>query len=283
VSGQNATEPALNSPSSENVAPGAQAKSQLPDAQALSGLDTANPSSEKFAVEEPSARSFAEMRKSSLFKSGLGVSDKEVTAQAPRIGIGVATEVSTMPSGSTLDHSVSHVAPAATVAASETRSDSPLPQMVALPSTAHRAVEAVLSATERFAARDQHSVNLQFSVGGSDLNVRVELRGNEVHTTFRTDSADLRNALASEWRAVAQSSNEDRPVRLATPVFTASSNAGNFSSDDSRRQSAADREQQPSWTSFLGRQEEPTTQASMPTASASRTVALNSRHLHTLA
>lgn len=99
-------------------------------------------------------------------------------------------------------------------------SQAQLPEPVALVNTAERAVEAVLDVAHRVASRHQNSVNLQFSVGGNELDVRVEMRDGEVRTTFKTDSADLRAALATEWQAVAAQPNPDRPVRLADPVFT---------------------------------------------------------------
>ena len=88
-------------------------------------------------------------------------------------------------------------------------------------STAHRAVEAVLTAVHRFTSREQHAVSLQFSVAGADLNVRVEMRGDEVRATFATDSAELRAALAHEWQTTSLNPPAgERPVRLASPVFT---------------------------------------------------------------
>jgi len=99
-------------------------------------------------------------------------------------------------------------------------------------------VDAVMTAVERYSAGDRHSVQLQFSVGGADLSVRVELRGDEVRTTFRTDSPELRNALAHEWQAASRGTTEDRDVRMAPPVFSAGNNS-NFSSssgDHSSRQ-----------------------------------------------
>ena len=160
-----------------------------------------------------------------------------------------------------------------------------LPAQVNLPSTAHRAVEAVLNATERFASRDQNSVNLQFTVGGSDLNVRVELRAGEVHTTFRTDSAELRAALSNEWQSVTSQSSGDRSIRLATPVFTSGTGTGTSTSGDGTQRQA---QQQPearqafSMTSSAARNSFTTT--SVPTAAtAPRTSAANSVHLHTLA
>lgn len=85
---------------------------------------------------------------------------------------------------------------------------------------AHRAVEAVESVVDaQIAARLQPApgVSLRFRVGQEDLAVRIELRGGEVHTEFRTDSAELRHAVTTEWRAM--SARADAPVRLVDPVF----------------------------------------------------------------
>lgn len=97
---------------------------------------------------------------------------------------------------------------------------------------AHRAVEAVLTAVERSSNGERHSVNLNFSVGGNDLNVRVELRADEVRATFLTDSPELRTALAHEWQAAhGAADSADRSLRLVTPVFA--SHAGSSASTSS--------------------------------------------------
>lgn len=103
---------------------------------------------------------------------------------------------------------------------------------------AHRAVDVVMTAVERYTTGDRHSVQLQFSVGGADLSVRVELRGDEVRTTFRTDSPELRSALAHEWQAATAGAHGDADVHLAAPVFSAgnNSNFSSFSGDTSSRQ-----------------------------------------------
>ncbi len=123
-------------------------------------------------------------------------------------------------------------APAATPSASSAGLPTAEPTAVA-----HRAVDAVLTAVERFSAGDRHTVQMQFSVGGTDLSVRVELRGDEVRTTFRTDSPELRSALAHEWQA-AGSVAADRPVRLAPPVFSSNDSTAfsAFSGDTASRQ-----------------------------------------------
>jgi hypothetical protein len=89
------------------------------------------------------------------------------------------------------------------------------------------AVEAALNAVERVRDAGHTSVELKLSFGDDTrLAVRVEFRDGAVHTTFRTDSADLRQALASQWREAAPAvfaAAPDRSVRVADPVFTTAS------------------------------------------------------------
>jgi len=105
-----------------------------------------------------------------------------------------------------------------------------------LSQAARRAVSAAVSMTEQFAAEGKPAVTLKFSVSGVDLGVRVELRGENVHTTFRTDSPELRAALAQEWQSVAAGHGADRSMRLAEPVFT--SNAPHTASSASSNTSS---------------------------------------------
>lgn len=148
----------------------------------------------------------------------------------------------------TLDSVVS-VAPA--VSTEAVAKDLPPPATSAPVSAAHYAVETALAVADRATSSGQRSVSLQFSVSGVDLSVRVELRGDVVHTTFRTDSPELRNALAHEWQAVASDGQSDRAQRLAEPVFTpaagGNSTAANTTAD--QRDSGA-RQQQPSFDDF---------------------------------
>lgn len=106
-------------------------------------------------------------------------------------------------------------------------------------SSAHEAVEVVLRTADRLSSLVHKSVRLEFAVGGEKLDVRVELRANEVRTTFHTDSAELRGALASEWQSVAASAGQgERTLRILPAQFGASDqNAANaFSGDASSRQ-----------------------------------------------
>jgi hypothetical protein len=120
---------------------------------------------------------------------------------------------------------------------------------------AQHAVEAVLSAVERFSSGDRHAVNLAFSIGGSDLHVRVEMRADEVRTAFHTTSPELRAALAQEWQTVASQAG-DRGVRFSDPVFSSQPNGGNGHSGAhadggwQQRESASRREFAESFATF---------------------------------
>jgi hypothetical protein len=97
------------------------------------------------------------------------------------------------------------------------------PEVGATASPATGAVENALQVTDLQAAASQgaqSAVNLKFNVAGENLSVRVALQGGQVHTQFRTDSGELRTALAHEWQSVSSGSGASR---LAEPVFTAQS------------------------------------------------------------
>jgi hypothetical protein len=105
---------------------------------------------------------------------------------------------------------------------------------------AHRAVDAVKSATEYLDAGNRTTVRLQFSVGDANLSVHVELRAGQIHATFRTDSGELRAALASEWQVM--SGDSGRAVRLADPVFaSATGNSNGFGDSTSQQRNSGER------------------------------------------
>jgi hypothetical protein len=149
---------------------------------------------------------------------------------------------------------------------------------------AHRAVETVVDLSERFAARDRHSVSLQFTVGDTDLRVHVALRAGAVHTTFQTDSAELRDALASEWQNVVSSTAAERTHRHAAPVFTSteSSMSGGGGDGASRGRHSQTPEAQPSFGRFGASRHQPApggTAAPVEVPAASN----SSQHLHIFA
>jgi hypothetical protein len=245
------------------------------------------PAGAKSAASETGKTATAKSRLQPFVRSSLAADNKALGNNEARVGIAAAEKPATMPSGSTTafpdasDTSVSGVAQAAGQVAGQS-----LPEPVALTSSAHRAVEAVLDVTDRFSARNQHSVSLQFTVGDADLKVHVEMRAGEVYTTFRTDSPELRAALATEWQAVAGDSGAERSVKLAAPVFTSNNSSGNsFSAEPDARQrqqdSQAAQEFMPRFPSG-GRGSTAPASSSRP-ASESMTDSGKSLHLHTLA
>ena len=103
---------------------------------------------------------------------------------------------------------------------------------------AERAVATVTNLVDtQFSASMQKSgsVQLRLKFGGEDLSVRVELRGGEVHTDFRTDSPELQAALNREWQAVSASS-PGQLRQFVQPVFSPSSSNGDSSPSFAGRQ-----------------------------------------------
>jgi hypothetical protein len=94
------------------------------------------------------------------------------------------------------------------------------------------AVEATMDVMERMRDASHSSVELKLTFAdNTPLTVRVELHEGTVLTTFRTDSAELRQALASEWRQSAPSdfvTDPDRSLRIAEPVFAPASGSTGF-------------------------------------------------------
>lgn len=85
------------------------------------------------------------------------------------------------------------------------------------------AVTAVMDANAESRLKSAPSVSLRFKVGHEDLAVRIEMRGGQVRTEFRTDSAELQAAVAQEWRALAAS--PESLLRNQEPVFVGSNNS----------------------------------------------------------
>lgn len=160
--------------------------------------------------------------------------------------------------------------------------------------TTAQAVEAVLDAAQVAADARRSTVELKFTVGGSELQVRVDLRQDEVQATFRTESPDLRHALAHEWDSVVTAAAAERGVRLLPAIFSSAatqpdagqSGAFNFAGGD---QSAAQREAQSrrgeSTRAGAVARRAAATAAVAPVAGGPvpRVSLPTSRHLHTLA
>lgn len=121
-------------------------------------------------------------------------------------------------------HAIERMSQAVAPLASEFSLGEEHSEPIEIAQAARRAVNAAVAVTEQFAAERKPAVTLKFTVSGVDLGVRVELRGENIHTTFRTDSPELRAALAQEWNHVAAAQAGDRAARLAEPVFTSNHN-----------------------------------------------------------
>jgi hypothetical protein len=203
----------------------------------VSGDSIDNPA-EKIAasLSRPAAQGNASEK--SLQKPSLDSDGKKVEASYGRLGINAAKPEILMPAIASPTMPIT--------AAMETTSFDPTPLSFdawtkdgaevaqSVEHSSREAVESVLAVSDQLSTGVQRSVKLQFSVGGEDLAVRVELRGDRVHTTFRTDSPELRTALAREWQAVSTLQSGDRGQRLADPVFASSSSFGSnnsFSAD----------------------------------------------------
>jgi hypothetical protein len=90
---------------------------------------------------------------------------------------------------------------------------------------AERAVATVTGLAEaQFSVSMQKAgrVQLRLKFGGEDLNVRIELRDGVVHTTFHSDSKELRAAIMQEWQNVAASA-PGRLHQFLDPIFSAGS------------------------------------------------------------
>jgi hypothetical protein len=89
-----------------------------------------------------------------------------------------------------------------------------------------------MDAVERVRDSVRSSVELKLTFGDDTrLAVRVELCDGTVQTTFRTDSAELRQALASEWHHAMPSilaTAPDQTARVAEPVFGPATTSADF-------------------------------------------------------
>lgn len=87
--------------------------------------------------------------------------------------------------------------------------------------TVSRTLEVVRDVSEHIQARANQTVNFTVSFhSGEQLSVSLEYRGGVMHTTFNTDSPELRNAITRDWQTQMPAPSEgDRSVKIAPPVF----------------------------------------------------------------
>jgi hypothetical protein len=146
-------------------------------------------------------------------------------------------------------------------------------------------VEEIRQIVDRVSAVDRNSVEVKFNFGERDnLSVRVEYRNGTVHTTFRTDSNQLRDAISHEWQTQS-AANEQRPYRILEPVFSqTTSDRQNFSSsgEGSGRQRAFEQPAGSTPPSYAaGRMNSGTPSVAVPANRSLRSE--TSHHLHVLA
>jgi hypothetical protein len=284
-----------NASSAEEAAPGATPTVQpgsIPMAPSPAAPIAALQSAEKIAAAVDVSAKEAAAPPGTDQKKSLGIDKEIVGNDGQEVGINAAQGKSAMPalaapysSPTSSEHSsLAAVAPTFEGAPKES---APLPAPVAAQVATH-AVDTAMAAADRLAAGVQRSVNLQFSVSGVDLGVRVEMRGDAVHTTFHTDSPELRTAIAHEWQAVSVQ-NESRPQRLADPVFSSGTHSGLGQSGDGsahQRDSGA-REGRAAGSEFTvfrpGARSVATTSVSAAPAASRLAPSLTTRHLHTFA
>ncbi|OIR18777.1 hypothetical protein GALL_11170 [mine drainage metagenome] len=161
--------------------------------------------------------------------------------------------------------------------------------------TVSRTLEVVRDVSEHIQARANQTVNFTVSFHtGEQLSVSLEYRGGVMHTTFNTDSPELRNAITRDWQSqMPTAADGDRSVKIAPPVF------GDASPRNSLDQGGQQRQQQQAFQQQTAQNSQSMSRA-FPGAS-SRRVSSNpvvgadsvpaprqvvpdtSRHLHTFA
>ncbi|MBL9201923.1 MAG: hypothetical protein JNL39_15540 [Opitutaceae bacterium] len=232
-------------------------------------------------------------------KTFLSDEAKVLAIDEPGGGIEAAESASAMPT-SAFTPPPAHSAAAASsalISSTEGLAERAVPQNVlalALDDvrSAHEAVEVVLRTADRLASLTHKSVRLEFAVAGERLDVRVELRANEVLTTFHTESAELRTALATEWQGVAASAGQgERTLRILPAEFGAAgqdSSQASAGDGQSRQREAAQQQQHASGSeSFFSRpgrsSRAPRAAAVAPVADVAFAAPGTALHLHTVA
>lgn len=162
---------------------------------------------------------------SSANKNFLSVEGADDGVQGARVGIPVAQPRSAMAAPSSERPTADELIVQAFVPENRSASAAPLADIREhRPATiAQRAVEAVVEVVEAQAAtrlQPAPGVQLHLKLGGEDIAIRVELREGNVHTQFRTDSPEVRQAIAQEW-SVLRTESPERTLRYLEPEFPA--------------------------------------------------------------
>ncbi len=168
-----------------------------------------------------------------------------VTKPAASVGIGVAQVAAVMPAVAPNRSKTATAAAVVPVLSASPESSRALSFDPGAPAPevslrgAMTAVVTAVAALDRHEGLGQNMLDLQFHVGDQRLALRVELRDGTVHTTFHTESAEMRSALTQEWQAVVPPA-VSREIRLAEPVFSSSPGGGGETAFGSTGQGAPD-------------------------------------------
>ena len=179
--------------------------------------------------------------------------------------------------------------------------NSPVAPTVA--STAVRMVEKVSEVADHLATHPAEQVTVRIDLDATHrVDVHVSMRGGQVHADFRSDSPDMRAALASAWNEFSQK-RDGSERQWAAPVFAplaAPATASNFSSNqqtsdgsasygagqDSANRQAAERAAQAQALAALGGPARGAASVSAPAPADVKTPIVrseNSQHLSVLA
>lgn len=88
-------------------------------------------------------------------------------------------------------------------------------------SLAIKLVERVAEISDQVASRPTEQIKIELDLPDTRIEIRLALRDGRLHADFRTDSADLRDALSHAWRDFA-STQESSSARWAEPSFSTS-------------------------------------------------------------
>ena len=205
-----------------------------PDTSSAAEIPVAGELPEKFAV--PVATDRAEQGGGTAgfsVKNTIELADQQEEKPTAHAGINAAKKSGTMLSEQPQTSSAAPTSKSpAPVADTATRVEAPTitaakpePSRTEWVQSAGRTLAIVRDVAERMQTTANRVVEFDVSSQpGTQLSVRLEYRGGVVHTTFRTDSTELRDMLNREWQSTMPSAvTGERSVRLAEPTFTPAS------------------------------------------------------------
>jgi hypothetical protein len=208
-------------------------------------------------------------------KTPLSIDGKRITDDTKEIGTGAANREIAMPNF-VANKTSAAVLPLTSNDGIEARNDSTVAQPTAtISAQAPKLVEKIRQIADRISTAEHNSVEVHFDFGARDhLSVRVEYREGTVHATFQTDSSQVREAISREWQAQTATASEQRPYRLAEPVFSSTPSDRQNSSpqgDSSGRQRPSEQLAQAAIpSSATGRNAGATATAAVPVARSFR-------------